>query len=211
VVMVGPVAGPVLGGWLTEYLNWRYVFYVNLPVGLATFIVGLICLPKPDSISAQKFDWLGFGALSVAIGAFQLMLDRGQEKDWFSSPEIIVEAVVAGLAFYIFLVQTFCTRQPFLKRELFRNRNFSAGVAFIGIVALTYFASMALQPPFLQGLMNYSVLTSGLTMGPRGLGTMVAMLTVGRLTGKVDIRILMGIGLSLGAWSFYAWDSSSFR
>jgi DHA2 family multidrug resistance protein len=203
VVMVAPVAGPVLGGWLTEYFSWRYVFYVNLPVGLATLIVGLIFLPKPESLSPQKFDWLGFAALSVAVGAFQLMLDRGQEKDWFSSPEIIVEAVVAGLACYIFLVQTFTARQPFIRPELFRNRNFTAGIIVIAILALTYFASMALQPPFLQGLMNYSVLTSGLTMGPRGFGTMAAMLVVGRLTGKVDIRILMGIGLGLGAWAFY--------
>ncbi len=203
VIMVAPVAGPVLGGWLTEYLNWRYVFYVNVPVGLATLVVGLICLPKPDSFNAQKFDWLGFAALGIAIGAFQLMLDRGQEKDWFSSPEIIVEAIVAGLAFYIFLVQTFTGRQPFIRPELFRNRNFLAGVIMICVSALTYFASMALQPPFLQGLMNYSVLTSGLTMGPRGFGTMAAMLVVGRLTGKVDIRLLMAFGLGLGAWSFY--------
>ena len=203
VVMVGPVAGPVLGGWLTEYLNWRYVFYVNLPVGLATLIVGLICLPKPESFSAMKFDWLGFAALGIAVGAFQLMLDRGEEKDWFSSTEIIIETVVAALAFYIFMVQTFTARQPFLKRELFKVANYSIGVAFIGLVALTYFASMALQPPFLQGLMNYSVLTSGLTMGPRGLGTMVSMLTVGRLMNKVDTRLLIAFGLCLGAWSFY--------
>ena len=154
VVMVGPVAGPVLGGLLTEYLNWRYVFYVNLPIGLATLIVGLITLPKAESFSTQKFDWLGFAALGIALGAFQIMLDRGEEKDWFASPEIVLEAVIAGLAFYIFLVQTFTARQPFLKRELFTVPNYAISVSFIGIVALTYFASMALQPPFLQGLMN---------------------------------------------------------
>jgi DHA2 family multidrug resistance protein len=203
VVMVAPVIGPVLGGWLTEYLSWRYVFYVNMPFGLATLIVGLICLPKPDSVSAQKFDWLGFAAIGIAIGAFQLLLDRGVEKDWFASPEIIIEAVVAGLAFYIFLVQTFTARQPFIRPALFRNRNYSAGTVMIALISLTYFASMTLQPPFLQGMMNYSVLTSGLTMGPRGFGTMASMLVVGRLTGKVDVRILMAFGLALGALSFY--------
>jgi DHA2 family multidrug resistance protein len=203
VVMVGPVLGPVLGGWLTEYLNWRYVFYVNLPIGLATLFLGLIVLPKPESFSSQKLDWLGFASLGIAVGAFQLMLDRGQEKDWFSSPEIIVEAVIAGLAFYIFLVQIFTARHPFLKRDLFKAPNYAIGFAFIGIVALTYFSSMALQPPYLQGLMNYSVLTSGLTMGPRGVGTMISMLTVGKLMGKVDTRILLTFGLCVGAFSFY--------
>jgi MFS transporter, DHA2 family, multidrug resistance protein len=211
VVMVGPVLGPVLGGWLTASLDWRYVFYVNLPVGLATLVVGYIHLPKPESVNAQKFDWLGFGALSIAIGAFQLLLDRGQEKDWFSSPEIIIETVVAGLAFYIFLVQTFCARQPFLKPSLFKNRNFVTGMGFICITTLTYYASMALQPPYFQGLMNFPVLTSGLIMGPRGIGTMASMLVVGRLIGRVDTRLLLGFGLAIGAWTFYAmmlWTTS---
>ena len=132
------------------------------------------------------------------------MIDRGELLDWFGSGEIIIEAVVAASALYLFLVHTFTARRPFIDPAMFRDRNFTAGVLFITIVGLTYYASMALQPPFLQDLMNYPVLTAGLVMGPRGIGTMVAMLVVGRLVAKVDTRVLLGIGLIVTAWSFYA-------
>jgi DHA2 family multidrug resistance protein len=202
-VMVGPVLGPVLGGALTEYLNWRYVFYVNLPFGIVAFIGTIIFMPNFAKAGSQKLDWFGFAALSIAIGALQILLDRGVEKDWFSSPEIIIETIIAVTAFYLFLVHTFTTRQPFLKPDLFGNRNFSAGIIFILIVGLTYFASMALQPPYIQGLMNYPVVTTGLVMGPRGVGTMAAMLFVGRLVRKYDIRYLLALGVAFSAGSFY--------
>jgi MFS transporter, DHA2 family, multidrug resistance protein len=141
--------------------------------------------------------------LSLAIGALQILLDRGEEKDWFSSPEIIIETIVAALAFYLFLVQTFTARQPFLKPVLFENRNFTAGIIFILIVGLTYFASMALQPPYIQGLMNYPVVTTGFVMGPRGVGTMGSMLFAGRLVRKYDVRYLLAVGVALSAGSFY--------
>ena len=131
------------------------------------------------------------------------MLDRGEQKDWFGSGEIVIEAIVAASAFYLFLVHTFTAEQPFVRPSLFRDRNFAAGMIFIVIVGLTYYASMALQPPYLQELMNYPVVTAGIVMGPRGVGTMAAMLIVGRLVGRVDTRILLGIGLGLTAWSFY--------
>ncbi len=202
-VMIGPVLGPVLGGWLTESYSWRYVFYINLPIGVLDLIGILFFLPSPPRQAAGKLDWLGFGTLSIALGAFQIMLDRGEQKDWFSSGEIIVEAIVAGSALYLFLVHTFTAENPFVRPALFRDRNFSAGMLFIIIVGLTYYASMALQAPYLQELMNYPVVTAGLVMGPRGIGTMVAMLAVGRMVGRVDTRILLGVGLSLTAWSFY--------
>jgi DHA2 family multidrug resistance protein len=202
-VMVGPVLGPVLGGWLTENYSWRYVFYINLPIGALAF-VGMTCfLPNKQGNETARLDWLGFGTLSLAIGAFQIMLDRGEELDWFGSGEIWIEAIVAASAFYLFLVHTFTTRAPFVTPRLFRDRNFSAGMIFILIVGLTYYASLALQPPYLQGLMDYPVVTSGLVMGPRGIGTMGAMIVVGRLVGRVDTRLLLGIGLVLSAWAFY--------
>ena len=203
-VMVGPVLGPVLGGWLTEYWSWRYVFYINLPIGIAAVIGMSAFLPSYGERPGTKLDWFGFGTLSIAIAALQIMLDRGELLDWFSSGEIIIEAVIAGAALYLFLVHTFTTERPFIDPSIFRDRNFTAGVLFITIVGLTYYASMALQPPFLQDLMNYPVLTAGLVMGPRGIGTMVAMLVVGRLVAKVDTRVLLGIGLAVTAWSFYA-------
>jgi DHA2 family multidrug resistance protein len=203
-VMVGPVLGPVLGGWLTENYSWRYVFYINLPIGILGMIGMIIFLPDTPRREGDKLDWFGFATLSIAIGALQVMLDRGEIKDWFSSGEIIIEAIVAASAFYLFIVHTFTAEKPFVRPDLFRDRNFAAGVVFVSIVGLTYYSSLALQPPYLQELMNYPVVTAGLVMGPRGVGTMASMLIVGRLVGRVDTRILLGIGLGLTAWSFSA-------
>jgi MFS transporter, DHA2 family, multidrug resistance protein len=203
-VMIGPVLGPVLGGWLTEYYSWRYVFYINLPIGILDLIGIIIFLPETSHNASSKLDWFGFGTLSVGIGSLQLMLDRGEQLDWFGSGEIIIEAIVAASSLYLFIVHTFTAKNPFVRPSLFRDRNFSAGVLFISIVGLTYYASMALQPPYLQELMDYPVITAGLVMGPRGVGTMASMLIVGRLVGRVDTRILLAIGLALTAWSFNA-------
>jgi DHA2 family multidrug resistance protein len=203
-VMAGPVLGPVLGGWLTEAYTWRYVFYINLPIGILAFLGMSTFLSETARNATAKLDWFGFGTLSLAIGALQVLLDRGEELDWFSSREIVIEAVIGASALYLFLVHTFTAREPFVRPSLFRDRNFAAGILFIAIVGLTYYASLALQPPFLQNLMNYPIVSAGMVMGPRGVGTMGAMLIVGRLTGQLDTRLLLGIGLGLSAWSFYA-------
>jgi DHA2 family multidrug resistance protein len=203
-VMVGPVLGPVLGGWLTENYSWRYVFYINLPIGILGLIGMVLFLPESKRNSGEKLDWVGFGTLSVALGALQILLDRGEIKDWFSSGEIILEAAVAASAFYLFLVHTFTAGRPFVRPALFRDRNFVAGVIFIAVIGLTYYASLALQPAYLQELMNYPVVSAGIVMGPRGVGTMAAMIVVGRLVGRVDTRLLLAIGLGTTAWSFYA-------
>ncbi len=203
-VMVGPVLGPVLGGWLTENYSWRYVFYINLPVGVLCLLGLMAFLPDSGRKANGKLDWLGFCTLSLAIGALQVLLDRGEIKDWFGSPEIVVETIVAGAAFYLFLVHTFTADEPFLRPALFRDRNFAAGTLFIAVVGLTLYASMALQPPYLQELMDYPVAAAGIIMAPRGIGTMAAMLVVGRLVGRIDTRLLLGGGLLLTGWSFYA-------
>jgi DHA2 family multidrug resistance protein len=203
-VMAGPVLGPVLGGWLTSAYTWRYVFFINLPVGIFAFVGMTVALPNTARNSTAKLDWFGFGTLSLAIGALQVVLDRGEQLDWFGSGEIVIEAVIAAAALYLFLVHTFTARQPFVRPSLFRDRNFTAGVLFVAIVGLTYYASLALQPPYIQDLMNYPIVTAGLVMGPRGIGTMAAMMVVGRLIGRVDTRFLLGTGLALTAWSFYA-------
>jgi MFS transporter, DHA2 family, multidrug resistance protein len=203
-VMIGPVLGPVLGGWLTENYSWRYVFYINLPIGLLDLIGIMMFLPELPRDPVRKLDWFGFATLSIALAAMQLILDRGQEKDWFSSPEIVIEAIIAASSFYLFIVHTFTTDDPFVRPSLFKDRNFSAGMIFIVIVGLTYYASMALQPPYLQELMNYPVVAAGIIMGPRGVGTMISMLIVGRLVGRTDTRVLLAIGLGLTAWAYYA-------
>ena len=203
-VMVGPVFGPVLGGWLTENYSWRYVFYINLPIGIIALLGMMVFLPDSQRNAGQKLDWFGFGTLSLAVGALQLMLDRGEIKDWFNSGEIVIEAIVMASALYLFLVHTFTVEKPFVRPALFRDRNFTTGTLFMAVVGLTLYASMALQPPFLQELMDYPVSTAGIVMGPRGIGTMISMLVAGRLVGRIDTRLLLGVGLAVTAWSFYA-------
>jgi len=202
-VMAGPVLGPIIGGWLTENYSWRFIFYINLPIGLLAFF-GMTVFLKGTARKAAKLDWFGFASLSLAIGALQVMLDRGEELDWFSSGEIVIEAILGVSALYLFLVHTFTARAPFLRPSLFRNRNYAAGALFGVIIGLTYYASLALQPPYLQNLMNYPIVSAGLVMGPRGVGTVGALLIVGRLVGRADTRFLLAIGLSLTAWSFHA-------
>jgi DHA2 family multidrug resistance protein len=197
-VMVGPILGPTLGGWLTEYYNWRWVFYINVPVGIATFL-GLSAYLPETRISKQSFDWFGFLTLGLAIGALQMLLDRGEQLDWFSSTEIIFETALACLAAYLFVVHTFTSDRPFINPQMFRDRNFSIGLVFIFIVGIILLATLALLTPYLQNLMGYPVLTTGLVLAPRGLGTMVAMMLVGRLLGRVDPRGLILFGLLLTA------------
>jgi DHA2 family multidrug resistance protein len=203
-VMAGPILGPVLGGWLTENYTWRYIFYINLPIGILALLGMIAFLPQSAGKTGEGLDWFGFGTLSLAIGTLQVLLDRGEQLDWFGSGEIVIEAIIVASAFYLFLVHTFTAEKPFVRPALFRDRNFAAGVVFVAIVGLTYYASLALQPPYLQNLMNYPVVTAGLVLGPRGIGTMAAMLVVGRLIGRVDTRLLLATGLGLTAWAFHA-------
>ena len=202
-VMVGPVLGPVIGGWLTDNISWRWVFYINLGLGAVAFAGVSAYVTETRAQLGTRLDWLGFGALSVAIAALQLFLDRGEQLDWFSSGEITIEALVAAGAFYIFLVHTFTGRTPFVNPRLFLDRNFTLGMVFIFIVGVTYLASLALMTPFLQTLMGYPVVTAGLVMGPRGIGTMVCMFAVGKLIGRVEIRWLLLLGLGLTAWAMF--------
>jgi DHA2 family multidrug resistance protein len=202
-VMVGPVLGPVIGGWLTDHYSWRWVFYINVPLGVLAFAGISFFLRETKTTAAAKLDWLGFGSLSIAIGAMQVFLDRGAQLDWFSSFEILIEAVVCGSALYIFLVHTFTAKNSFVNPRLFLDRNFSVGVLFIFIVGITYLASLALLTPYLQTLMGYPVVTAGIVMGPRGLGTMACMFLVGRLVGRIDTRLLILVGLLLTARAMY--------
>ena len=171
-VMVGPVAGPVVGGWLTDNLNWRWIFYINLPLGALAFAGISLFLYETKSSKAQKFDWLGFGSLSIFLGALQIFLDRGSQLDWFSSLRSSSRRWSQHRAFYIFIVHIFTAKNPFVNPRLFLDRNYAVGVAFIFIIGISYLASMALMTPYLQSLMGYPIVTAGLVMGPRGLGTM---------------------------------------
>ncbi|HWV16186.1 MAG TPA: DHA2 family efflux MFS transporter permease subunit [Cellvibrio sp.] len=208
-VMLGPILGPTLGGWLTEYYNWRWVFYINLPFGIVA-LLGIMAFVKETPLKKDRqFDLLGFAFLSLALGALQMMLDRGESLDWFHSREIVIEAVLSLLGFYWFIAHIFTSRQPFIEPAIFKNRNFAVGIVFIFIVGIILLATMALLPPFLQSLLGYPVIDVGLVMAPRGLGVMIAMLIVGRLAGRVDARLQVGIGLLLTAFSL--WQMAQFN
>ena len=202
-VMVGPVLGPVIGGWLTDNISWRWVFYINVPIGALAFAGVTLFVVETETNATAKLDWLGFGALSVSIAALQIFLDRGEQLDWFSSGEIIIEAIVCASAFYIFLVHTFTSKRSFVNPRLFLDRNFTMCFVIIFIVGMTYLASLALMTPYLQTLMGYPVMTAGLVMGPRGLGTMLCMFGVGRMIGRVDTRLLLTVGFGLTAASMF--------
>jgi DHA2 family multidrug resistance protein len=200
-VMMGPICGPILGGWLTENYSWRWVFYINVPFGVLTAI-GLATFLKETSHSrSARLDWIGFGALSLAIGAFQTMLDRGETLDWFGSREIIVEACLAGLGFYLFLVQFALAPRPFLSPKLFADQNFVIGIVLYAIMGLIMYATLALLAPYLQTLMDYPVVTAGIVLAPRGAGLMLAALMCGRLIGRVSPRLLVAIGFVTGAYA----------
>jgi MFS transporter, DHA2 family, multidrug resistance protein len=205
-VMVGPILGPTLGGYLTEMYNWRFVFYINLPFGILATLGLLFCMPKSFGNFNLRFDWIGFTVLSLGIGGIQMMLDRGQNQDWFNSREIIIEAVLGCLGIYLFVVHMFTAKKPFIPPVLFKDRNFSTGLALMFATGTILVSSSSLMAPWLQTLGNYPVETAGLIMAPRGIGTMVAMLTGGRLASRMDPRFLMAGGVLALAWSM--WEMS---
>ncbi len=207
-VMVGPILGPTLGGYLTEIYNWRWVFYVNLPFGILAVAGLMTFMPKTQPTQGMRFDWIGFSVLAMGIGALQMMLDRGQDQDWFNSTEIIVEAVLAGLGVYLFVVHMFTAPKPFLPPAIFRDRNFVVSVVLMFAVGMVLLASSALLAPWLQNLSNFPVETAGLVLAPRGVGTMAAMLIGGRLSSRYDPRLFIALGVLLlcgSLWSMTHW------
>lgn len=206
-VLIGPMLGPILGGWLTDHYSWRWVFYINVPLGIMAFIGVLLFLPK-DETRPSQFDLFGFALLSLAIGALQILLDRGSTLDWFESREIWIESVVAGLAFYLFAVHSATSKSPFIRPALFRDRNFLTGNVFIFVIGVVLFATLALLPTMLQTLMGYPVYEAGLLTAPRSLGTLVAMLLTGHIVGRIDSRLIIAFGFGLTAFSL--WQMTQF-
>ena len=202
-VMVGPILGPTLGGYLTDVYNWRWVFYINLPFGILTIVGFALFMKDEGSARSLRFDWIGFAALSLGIGALQLMLDRGEMKDWFGSTEIIAETVLAGLGFYLFLVHIVLAENPFIPPRIFRDVNFSTSLLIMFTIGMVLLASSALLAPYLQTLGGYPVEQAGLLMAPRGLGTMIAMMIAGRAVNRSDPRLLMLAGFAMIALSLY--------
>ncbi|PWC37501.1 MDR family MFS transporter [Azospirillum sp. TSO35-2] len=207
-IMVGPIAGPTLGGWLTDSFSWRWVFYINLPVGLLAFFGMLVFLHETKG-RQRSFDVFGFAMLGLAVGAFQMLLDRGEQLDWFGATEIWVETALAACAFWIFAIHIATAHgnsrtEPFIDPHLLRDRNFIAGLILIFVIGVILLATMALLPPMLQNLLGYPTVTTGLVLAPRGVGTMISMLVVGRLVRRIDARLLILAGILLTSWSLWA-------
>src|SRR4051812_2742330 len=177
-VMLGPIMGPTLGGWLTDNYSWHWVFLINLPIGILTVIGMMIFMEETRIQKNMKFDWFGFIALAIGIGSLQLMLDRGEQLGWFESMEIMVELIVSVSGFYYFFAHSLTTREPFIKFELFRDRYFLGGCLFMVVIGIVLFGTMALMTPFMQNQLGYPITTAGLLLGARGCGTLVAMMSV---------------------------------
>ena len=202
-VMLGPIMGPTLGGWLTDSYSWRWVFFVNLPFGILTTAGLWLFMSETPTRRDVPFSWFGFLSLSLGIGALQMMLDRGEQLGWFESPEIWIEMILAIVGFYFFLADCLTSERPFISVRIFKDWNFSIALVFMFLVGVILLATMALVTPFIQNLLGYPVLSSGFLLGTRGIGTFVGMFVVGRLSGKVDPRIMIFIGLVLAASSLY--------
>ncbi|HQU69403.1 MAG TPA: DHA2 family efflux MFS transporter permease subunit [Albidovulum sp.] len=201
-IMVGPIIGPTLGGWLTESYDWRWVFLINLPIGIVALLGCATYLPSMPK-RLRGFDFFGFAMLSLGIGALQLMLDRGGEVDWFSATEIWLELALALSGLWIFVIHITTAKQPFVDPKMFADRNFATSLIFIFIIGVILLASLALLPPMLSRIYGYPTITTGFVMAPRGVGTMISMLLVGRLVRTVDARILVMSGLMLTSASLY--------
>src|SRR6476619_6210767 len=201
-VMIEPILGPVLGGWLTDNYNWRWVFLVNLPVGILCTLIMMRFMPKTET-HRRSFDMFGFILLALALAGLQLFLDRGEQNDWLQSWEIRLELGLAIAASWMFMVHMATSKHPLFERTMFTDRNFATGLVFMAVTGVLLLAGLALLPPLLQNLYGYSVLQSGFLTAPRGVGTLISMLLAGRLTGKIDARLLVGIGVVLMGVSLY--------
>lgn len=202
-VMIGAIIGPTLGGALTEFLSWRWVFYVNVPVGVVAFTILALFLPESERDVEKPFDWSGFLILTVALASMQLMLDRGNRLDWFDSTEIVIEAAIFVGFLYLFIVHILTARQPFLDPRIFLNRNLSIALLLTTLHGVILVGLTGLLPPFLQNLMGIPVLTVGLILAPRGVTTAITATLSGRLLAKFDPRPVILVGMSLLALSMW--------
>ena len=202
-IMVGPILGPPFGGWLTQNFSWRWVFLINVPVG-ALALMGILASVRRDKPWARPFDFRGLALLAIGIGSMQLFLDRGESQDWFGSLEIQIEAALGVLGLYLYWVHWRGRENAaLLDLGLWRNGNFAVACLLIFVVGIVLFATLALLPPYLSQIVHYPVMDIGLLLAPRGVGTMLGMMLVGRLLGRIDARWPIFTGMLLTAGSLY--------
>ena len=208
--VMGSFVGPTVGGYVTEYLSWRYIFYINVPFGLLALAGAAAFLPETKIDPERRLDWFGFLSLSLGIGALQLMLDRGGQLDWFESWEIITEACLAVLGLYMFNVHCLTAKQPFLDPRLLAQRNFFLGLVFAFVYGFVCTPPMVLMPSFLDQVRGYPIDTIGLLQAPRGFGLFAAMMIGARITGRIDPRVPIAFGLlclAVSSWEMSNWTA----
>jgi DHA2 family multidrug resistance protein len=205
-IVVAPMLGPVLGGWLTDNFSWRWIFYINLPVGLGSVIMTRLFIFDPPYIRRENrgIDFWGIGLLTVGVGALQIVLDKGQEADWFASHWMTALAMIASMALAIFIFHEMRSPNPVVNLRVFKLRTYTAGVFLMTVMGFVLYGSMLLLPIFLQTLLGYPALAAGIAMAPRGLGSFLMMPLVGTVLGRFDPRKVLGAGLIGAAWSLYA-------
>jgi DHA2 family multidrug resistance protein len=202
-VMLGPIMGPTLGAWLTDNYSWHWVFLINLPIGVITVLGLMMFMEETEKQEHMRFDWFGFIALAIGIGALQLLLDRGEQVGWFDSREIWIEAIVSATGFYYFFAHSLTTPEPFVRFEMFKDRNFISGCLFMVVIGIVLFGTMALVTPFMQNLLGYPIQTAGYLLGSRGVGTLITMMVAPRLMRMVQPRYLILCGLLLTGGTLY--------
>lgn len=199
--MLGPLVGPSLGGWLTDTMSWRWVFLINIPVGLVTVAAMGVCMIEVRDRRMGRFDLFGFATLSIFLAAFQLMMDRGQHLDWFDSLEIVVEALIMGVAAWLVVVHMFTARNTFVRAEIFTDRNFVLGSLVSAVIGVVVFATVPLIAVMMQASLGYTAFHAGVVNVPRSVGTILGLVVVTKALAKMDARVLIVAGLLFCAWS----------
>ena len=200
-VIMGPILGPTLGGWITEHLNWRWVFFINLPIGILATLALTTFMARDDGGRQRPFDFLGFGALVSFVVGLQVFLDRGPGQDWFDSKEIWIELTIALVGLWMFIVQTASAEHPFFHRDLAKDRNFVGTTIFGFFVGILMFSTTALLPSFMQNLLGYSAMQSGTASMSRGIGSLFSFIVVPVLVPRLGARLVLVIGLVLSTAS----------
>ncbi|MDE2312924.1 MAG: DHA2 family efflux MFS transporter permease subunit [Elusimicrobia bacterium] len=205
-VVVAPIIGPTLGGWITDSYSWRWVFYINVPIGIFAITMIRAFVQDPPYLRKTRgspIDYVGFGFMAVWLAAMQIVLDKGQEMDWFGTPWIRYLTVISIVAFILFIIREMRAKEPIVHLGVFKNRNFAVGTFLIFVVGAALYSTTAMLPLFLQTLMNYPAFQSGLAISPRGFGSLASMVVAGRLVGIIDDRALMAFGFMILAYSMY--------
>ncbi len=207
-VMIAPITGPIIGGYLTENYSWEWIFLINVPLGIIAFVMLWTLLPSRP-ISRRKFDLFGYALFAVFIASFQLMLDRGNGEDWFESWEIIIEFGIAASALWLFGIHMATAKNTFLSRDLFKNRNLVTSMLLMIVAGVSMFSTMALLPPMLQNIYRYTPIDAGILLAPRGVGVFIGMAIGSRLATLVDARFIVAAGMALAsysAWMMTGWS-----